>query len=159
MTVPSAEPAVPPRNGLERLAWWLDSAIVVPGTRFRIGLDALIGLVPGFGDLVGTALSAYIVAAAARRGLPSMVLLRMALNVGIETVVGAVPIIGDVFDAVWKANQRNMGLMRQYRAMPHRAHAQSQFVVAVWVLALLLIAGGLVLIAFVTLRWLWRELA
>ena len=155
----TAEPTAPPPDGLDRLAWWLDSAILVPGTRFRIGLDALIGLVPGIGDLVGTALSAYIVAAAAKRGLPTTVLLRMALNVAVEAVVGAVPIIGDLFDAVWKANQRNMGLMRQYEAVPHRAHVQSRLVVAVWVLALLLLAGGLALIAIATLRWLWQQLS
>ena len=105
-------------DGLERLAWLLDSAIVVPGTRFRVGLDALIGLIPGLGDLIGTALSAYIVAAAARRGLPRSVLLRMAFNVGLEAVVGVVPILGDLFDAAWKANQRNMALLRQYAAVP-----------------------------------------
>jgi hypothetical protein len=159
MALRAVEPGTPPPDALERLAWWLDSAIVVPGTRFRIGLDALIGLVPGIGDLVGTALSAYIVAAAAKRGLPSSVLLRMALNVAVEAVIGAVPILGDLFDAVWKANQRNIGLLRQYAAVPHRAHLQSRFVVAVWVLALLLLAGGLVLVAIVTLRWLWQQLA
>jgi len=108
----------PPADALELLAWWLDSAIVVPGTRFRVGLDALIGLVPGIGDLIGAALSAYIVAAAARRGLPRSVLFRMALNVGLEALVGVVPIVGDLFDAAWKANQRNVALLS--RAKPAR---------------------------------------
>lgn len=147
-----------PQDGLDRLAWWLDSSIVVPGTRFRIGFDALIGLVPGIGDLIGTALSAYIVAAAARRGLPGSVLLRMALNVGVEAVVGAVPIVGDLFDAAWKANQRNVALLRQYAAVPQRAHAQSRLVVSLWVLVLLAVAAGLVLLAYAVLRWLWLQL-
>jgi hypothetical protein len=148
----------PPSDGLERLAWWLDSAIVVPGTRFRVGLDALIGLVPGIGDLIGTAISAYIVAAAARRGLPSSVLLRMALNVGLEALVGVVPIVGDLFDAAWKANQRNVALLRQYAAVPHRTHGQSRLVVGGWLLALVALAAGLAILAYALLRWIWIQL-
>lgn len=153
----TAQPYIEParEDGLERLAWWLDSAFVVPGTRFRIGLDALIGLVPGLGDLIGTALSAYIVAVAARRGLPRSVLLRMALNVGVEALVGIVPIAGDLFDAAWKANQRNVGLLRQYAAVPHRARAQSRLVVAGWLLALLAVAAGLAVLTYAVIRWLW----
>ncbi|RPI62240.1 MAG: DUF4112 domain-containing protein [Lysobacterales bacterium] len=147
-----------PSDGLERLAWWLDSAIVVPGTRFRVGFDALIGLIPGVGDLIGAALSAYIVAAAARRGLPRSVLLRMALNVGLETLVGVVPVVGDLFDAAWKANQRNVALLRQYAAVPHRAHAQSRLVVGAWLLAFLAVAAGLVISAYAVIRWLWLAL-
>lgn len=154
----STEPEQAGGDGLERLAWWLDSSIVVPGTRFRIGIDALIGLVPGIGDLIGTALSAYIVAAAARRGLPGSVLLRMAFNVGIEAIVGAVPILGDLFDAAWKANQRNVALLRQYAAVPHRAEAQSRLVVGLWLLALLAMAAVFVLLVYAVLRWLWLQL-
>ena len=145
----------PHDDGLERLAWWLDSAFVVPGTRFRVGLDALIGLVPGIGDLIGTALSAYIVAAAARRGLPGSVLLRMAINVGLEAVVGVVPLLGDLFDAAWKANQRNVALLRQYATVPRRAQSQSRLVVAGWLLVLLAVLGGVALLAYAVLRWLW----
>ena len=143
------------QDGLERLAWLLDSAFVVPGTRFRVGLDALIGLVPGVGDLVGAALSAYIVAAAARRGLPRSVLLRMALNVGLEALVGIVPIVGDLFDAAWKANQRNVALLRQYAAVPRRARAQSRLVVAGWLLAIIAVLAGAAIAAYTLLRWLW----
>lgn len=148
----------PSGDGLDRLAWWLDSSIVVPGTRFRIGLDALIGLVPGIGDLVGTGLSAYIVAAAARRGLPGSVLLRMAFNVGLEAIVGAVPILGDLFDAAWKANQRNVALLRQYSAVPQRARAQSRVVVGVWFVVLLAIAAVFVLLMYAVLRWAWQQI-
>lgn len=153
-----ASPEQPSVDGLERLAWWLDSAIVIPGTRFRVGLDALIGLIPGIGDLVGAALSAYIVAAAARRGLPNSVLLRMALNVGLEALIGVVPIIGDLFDAVWKANQRNVALLRQYATVPRRAQAQSRLVVGGWLLVLCAIAAGFGLLAYAVLRWLWIAL-
>jgi hypothetical protein len=148
----------PSDDGLERLAWWLDSAIVVPGTRFRIGLDALIGLIPGLGDLLGAALSAYIIAAAARRGLPRSVLLRMTLNVGLEALVGVVPIVGDLFDAAWKANQRNVALLRQYAAVPRRAHAHSRLVVGGWLLALFALAAGLALLAYALFRWVWLQM-
>lgn len=154
-SAPAEQPAV---DGLERLAWWLDSAIVIPGTRFRVGLDALIGLIPGVGDLVGAALSGYIVAAAARRGLPNSVLLRMALNVGLETLIGVVPIIGDLFDAAWKANQRNVALLRQYAAVPRRAQTQGRLVVGAWLLVLCAIAAGFGLLAYAVLRWLWIAL-
>jgi hypothetical protein len=145
-------------DGLDRLAWWLDSAIRIPGTRFRIGFDALIGLVPGVGDLIGAALAAYIVAAAARRGLPGSVLLRMALNVGADAIVGAVPLLGDLFDAAWKANERNVALLRQYAAVPHRAEVQSRLVVGLWLLALLAVATVVVLVVYAVLRWLWLQI-
>jgi hypothetical protein len=146
-------------RNLERLAWWLDNAFEVPGTRFRIGFDALIGLVPGLGDLVGTALSAYIVAAAARRGVPGSVLTRMALNVGIEAVVGALPLVGDLFDAWWKANQRNVELVRRYETGPRPTQRQSRVVVALWIVAFVAAVGVVAALVFALLRWLWLELA
>jgi hypothetical protein len=140
--------------GVERLAWWLDNAITVPGTRFRIGFDALIGLIPGVGDLVGTLLSSYIIAVAAAQGVPPSALARMVINVGLEAIVGAVPILGDLFDAVWKANQRNIALMSQVQRTPDVARRQSRAVVAAWaagVIAFIVILG---IGAFATIRWL-----
>src|SRR5918999_2546085 len=99
------------RRRLARLAWLLDNSIPLPGTRFRIGIDAIIGLVPGLGDLLGVLLSSYIVREAARLGAPPSVLTRMAFNVAPEGLVGLVPVVGDVFDAAWKANQRNLVLL------------------------------------------------
>ncbi|PSJ47403.1 DUF4112 domain-containing protein [Zobellella endophytica] len=98
------------RARLSRLAWLLDSSIRLPGG-FRIGLDGLIGLVPGVGDLVAAGLSAYIIAEAARMKLPAGVLARMGLNVLLELLVGAIPLFGDLFDFAFKANQRNVRLM------------------------------------------------
>ena len=96
---------------LRRLAWLLDSSIRIPGTRWTVGIDALIGLVPGLGDAAGVLLSSYIVYEAARMGAAKGVLARMVLNVAIEGVVGAIPILGDLFDAGFKANQRNIRLL------------------------------------------------
>jgi hypothetical protein len=99
---------------LERLAVFLDSAIVIPGTNFRFGADALIGLFPGGGDVVGAALSGYIVYESWRLGVPAAGLARMAANVAFDTVLGAVPVAGDLFDAAWKANLRNIDILRAH---------------------------------------------
>ncbi|HEY8553711.1 MAG TPA: DUF4112 domain-containing protein [Burkholderiales bacterium] len=99
------------RGRLRRLAWLLDSSIRVPGTRFTFGLDAILGLFPVLGDLLGVIVSSYIVLEAARLGAPGALLARMLLNIAIEGVLGALPVAGDVFDAVWKANQRNVELL------------------------------------------------
>ncbi len=103
---------------LERLGQLLDSAFPIPGTRFRIGLDGILGFIPGIGDATGAALSAYLIFEAARLGAPVTTVLRMVGNVAIETVVGAIPIVGDLFDIVWKANLKNLSLLRAHTAHP-----------------------------------------
>jgi hypothetical protein len=138
---PSARP-----NDLARLARLLDAAVRVPGTNFRVGLDAIIGLVPGIGDLAGTALSGYIVLAGVRAGAPAAVLVRMLLNVAIDTVVGAVPLVGDLFDAGWKANSRNVALLERHVAAPADTRRASRAVVVGVIAGLTaLLVAGLVL--------------
>ena len=95
---------------LRRLARVLDSAIPLPGG-FRIGLDGIIGLIPGIGDAVGASAAAYIVIRAAQMGASTATLVRMMWNIILETLVGAVPILGDLFDFAWKANNRNIRLL------------------------------------------------
>jgi uncharacterized protein DUF4112 len=102
---------------LDNLSEILDSAFAIPGTRFRIGLDGILGLVPGIGDATGAALSIYLIFEAARLGLPLSTLLRMVGNVAVETAVGAIPIVGDIFDIAWKANMRNMALVRAHSGL------------------------------------------
>jgi hypothetical protein len=99
---------------LERLAQLLDTALVIPGTNFRFGADAIIGLVPGIGDAITTAISAYIVYEARRLGVPRHLLVRMIGNVALDGLVGAVPLVGDVFDTMWRANIRNVRLLRKH---------------------------------------------
>lgn len=99
---------------IDRLSYLLDNSIKVPGVNYRVGWDALIGLVPGVGDAVGLVLSSYIVVEAARIGAPRSLLVRMAGNVAVEALVGAIPLLGDLFDATWKANARNMHLLRSH---------------------------------------------
>ena len=121
---------------VRRLARTLDAAVRIPGTNIRVGLDALLGLIPGIGDAVGAALSGYIVLAAARLGLPKSVIARMLLNLGIDTVVGAVPIVGDIFDVAFRANTRNVALIESSLAAPRETRVKSRWIVAGVVAAL-----------------------
>jgi len=142
------------RAALHRLAYVLDSAIPLPGG-YRIGLDGIIGLIPGLGDLFGTALSSYIVAQAHRLGVPRAVLLRMAGNIALETLVGAVPVLGDLFDFAWKANRRNVALLERHVAQPQRSRRRSNLIVAGLIMLLLALAGGVAFVLVALLRWLW----
>jgi len=99
---------------LDRLATLLDTAFVIPGTNIRFGADALIGLAPGIGDSVTTALAAYIVYEAHRLGVPRRVLIRMIGNVAIDGIAGAVPVFGDLFDVAFRANRRNVRILREH---------------------------------------------
>lgn len=99
------------QHPLRRLAWLLDEAFPIPGTNQRVGFDALIGLVPGIGDAFGALLSTYIIWEAARRGASVWTVSRMLGNVAVETVFGMAPLLGDLFDVVWKANTKNIALL------------------------------------------------
>jgi hypothetical protein len=96
---------------LQKLADWLDTRFVVPGTNFRFGFDALIGLVPGIGDLITTALGAYILVRAHELGASKLLLARMGANLAIDSIVGAVPLVGDLFDVVFRSHHRNVRLL------------------------------------------------
>ncbi len=144
-----------PLDRLEKLAWLLDNSIRVPGTQYRIGLDGLIGLIPGVGDALGAALSSYILAEAAGARLPKSVLFRMAGNIALETVIGAIPIFGDLFDMAWKANARNVKLLHQYRTESHKTVRHSRLVVALVVAAILLLLVGITALGFLLAQWLW----
>ncbi|WP_173575693.1 DUF4112 domain-containing protein [Acetobacter fallax] len=99
---------------LKRLAWLLDASFRLPGTKFRLGLDAVIGLVPGGGTVIMTLVSLYIVWEARRMGAPMSVLVRMLVNVALEAAIDFVPLVGDLIDAAFKANLRNVALLEDY---------------------------------------------
>lgn len=101
---------------VDRLAYWLDDRFRLPGTEIRVGLDGLVGLVPGVGDAVTAGLGAYILTEAWGLGAPGRVLAHMLFNLAIDAVVGSVPVLGDVFDVGWKANRRNVDLLRRHLA-------------------------------------------
>jgi hypothetical protein len=143
------------RARLNRLAWLLDSSIPVPGTRFTVGLDALIGLVPVVGDFAGVLLSGYILREAAALGVSRSILARMALNVAVEGLAGMIPVAGDLFDAAFKANQRNVRLLNAFLEQPVRARRASR----AWVLGVTLVLLGvfllLLVIGVLLARWVW----
>jgi hypothetical protein len=136
----SASPGVADRlRRLRSIAWLMDNSIPLPGG-MRIGADALIGLIPGIGDAVGALISAYLVNEARAMGAPRSVLLRMMGNVLIETVIGSIPFAGDLFDAAFKANMRNLALLEHYAVNPVASRRSSRwFVLGFSVLMLLLV--------------------
>jgi Domain of unknown function (DUF4112) len=99
---------------LEALATLLDSAFLIPGTNHRVGIDAILGLIPAVGDLVSTALASYIIWEARQLGLPRWKIARMIGNVAVDTTIGAIPLAGDLFDVAFKANRRNMKIVRDH---------------------------------------------
>jgi hypothetical protein len=105
---------------LDRLEFLLDEVFRIPGTRMRFGIDSLIGLVPAAGDVLAGLFSLVIPLAGWVRGVPYVALLRMAVNIGIGVLVGSVPLFGDVFDIAWKANRRNLRLLRHHLGAPRR---------------------------------------
>ncbi|MBB5695262.1 DUF4112 domain-containing protein [Muricoccus pecuniae] len=116
-TVPLRKPASPARPGharLERIARAFDSRWRIPGTGIRFGADALLSLIPGVGPIVPTAVSAYLIWEARRLGVPVGTLLRMAANVGLDALISAVPVAGSVGDVFFRANLRNMELLRRH---------------------------------------------
>ncbi len=100
-------------ESLETLSTYLDGLFKVPGTGWKFGLDSLIGLIPNVGDMATSVASFYILVAGVRYGVPKITLVRMAFNIGLDYVVGAIPVLGDAFDFVWKANKQNMDLIRE----------------------------------------------
>ncbi|MEO8090523.1 MAG: DUF4112 domain-containing protein [Gemmatimonadales bacterium] len=128
----------PQLERLRALSRLLDNAFVIPGTQYRFGLDPLIGLVPGLGDAVSAVFSAYIVLQASRLGAPRSVVTRMIANVALDTVVGWIPVLGDLFDAAWKSNLKNVALLEHHLQQPGAARAGSRK-------ALLLLSGVLLL--------------
>lgn len=101
---------------LERLARRMDAALRIPGTRIRIGVDGILGLIPGIGDGLALAPAGYIIWQAHRLGAPPALLARMGVNTGIDVAIGSVPLIGDIFDVGWKSNLRNVDLLRRHIA-------------------------------------------
>jgi uncharacterized protein DUF4112 len=135
---------------LRQIARLLDSAVPVPGTSFRFGLDPILGLVPGFGDIVSPLLTVGIIWQARDLGIPRVVMVRMIINVAIDTLVGLVPILGDLFDFAWKSNNKNLALLEQH------AHEERRPSRGGWSIAIISIAAVLVIAAvpFLLLGWL-----
>ena len=109
------------RQRIEMMENMLEGILVIPGTRFRFGLDAILGVVPVLGDLLSAAMGAWIVWEARNLGMPRWQLLRMGANVGIDTAIGAIPLVGDAFDFVFRSNSRNLRIIRKHLDRHHPA--------------------------------------
>jgi hypothetical protein len=139
-------------SALQQLAHVLDAAVRIPGTNIRFGLDAVLGLIPGAGDMLGGVLSAFIVLKAANAGAPRSVIARMVMNVAIDSIVGAVPILGDLFDVGWKSNTRNVQLLQRYVERPQATRAVSWGVVLAAIVAILVIVAGMIALVALIIR-------
>lgn len=138
---------------LRRWAVLLDSVFRVPGTRIRFGVDALIGLVPGLGDLAAPVYTAFIIATGFRMRVPAIVLARMVLNAGLDMAIGLVPLLGDLADVAWKANLRNMALLERH-ARPGVPPGRGDYIfVALCLAAVFLVAA----VPIVLLAWLLTQ--
>jgi hypothetical protein len=134
-------------EALRKVARLLDSAFVVPGTSYRIGLDPILGLVPGIGDIVSPLFTIGILWHAYDLGLPRIVQLRMLFNVAIDSLVGVIPFAGDLFDFVWKSNDKNLALLELHASEHHHASASDWIFVLSIVLLLLVVAVAPFLLA------------
>jgi hypothetical protein len=140
-------------RGLARL---LDDLIRIPGTNIGIGLDPIIGLIPGVGDMIGGLMSSYILMVAAQEGVPASVLTRMLGNIALDSLVGVVPVLGDLFDVGMKSNRRNVDLLERYLASPSGTKAASRGVVALVILAAILLVVGVIAAGVWVVRLLGR---
>ncbi|MGB3222899.1 MAG: DUF4112 domain-containing protein [Desulforhopalus sp.] len=140
---------------LSRLAWFLDNSIPLPGINYRIGVYAIIGLIPGIGDAAGTLLSSYILGEAARLGVPNTILLKMGYKIAIESLIGLIPFIGDVFDMTWKANYRNVQLFETYMENQHKTTSANRYFIVGLVVVLVIFTVLISIIGFSVLRWIW----
>jgi hypothetical protein len=138
---------------LDRLAWALDSAVPLPGG-FRLGLDGLIGLVPVVGDGVTALLSSYVIGEGVRNGAPKSVILKMLGNLLVDTVIGAIPFFGDLFDVVNRSNYKNVNLLRGYLDQPVEVKRASLLWVAMVIVSVISIIRACLWAFFVVLTWL-----
>jgi hypothetical protein len=152
-----------PNVDVELLARLMDNVFVIPGTRIRFGLDAIIGLIPGLGDTLTSFVSIYILKVASRCGVPRVTLVRMTLNIAIDYVGGIVPIVGDAFDIYWKANLKNVELLQRHMlatpAAERRARSGDWLFVAALGAGLIALLVGCITVAYWIVTSLWQLVA
>jgi hypothetical protein len=150
-------------ESLETLSRWLDDVVRIPVVGWRFGLDSLAGLIPGVGDTATTVVSFYILAAAARYRVPKITILRMALNIAIDYLVGIIPFVGDLFDFAWKSNRMNMDLLKSRATVSAQEakHAKTSdwLFVGGLMLLLLLVLFGSIFAGIYILSVTWGEIS
>ncbi len=143
---------------LHRISFMLDKAIQIPGTKWRIGLDPILGLIPGGGDTIAGVLSAYIVWESARMGVNRQVIGQMVANILLDSLAGSVPVVGDVFDVTWKANVRNIELLEHHlNYTPENKKVNKLFLIGLSIV-LILIVLGFTLLTLASVTWLWKNI-
>jgi hypothetical protein len=151
----SKKNTIPALKNLNSLAKLMDSQFKIPGTNIKFGLDALIGLVPGAGDFATFLISGYMITVLSKNGASGFVLARMVLNVVVDSLFGAIPVLGDIFDVAFKANQRNMKLMQQHYVEGRHKGGAWKVIIPV-LLILLIFVGGLAWLAYTLFVWLYH---
>jgi len=144
-------------ESLDNLAYYLDGLFRVPGTGWKFGLDGLIGLVPNVGDTLTSVASFYILVAGVRYGVPKITLLRMAMNIAVDYLLGSVPVIGDAFDFVWKANQMNMDLIRTRASGKGTGKTSDYVFVFALIAALIVLLVGSIFASLFILWWVFTS--
>ncbi|MGC1310077.1 MAG: DUF4112 domain-containing protein [Phormidesmis sp.] len=150
MSRPLANSSLPAPASIKRLrqiSHLLDNAIPLPGLNYRIGLDPILGLLPGGGDVFTGLMSVYIVFEGAKMGLPAPTLGRMGFNIVLDTLSGLVPVVGDLFDVTWKANSQNMLLIEKHLADPVPSRAADRVFAGVVIVALLALVIGMAVLS------------
>ncbi len=149
-------------QSLDQLSRWMDGLFRIPGTGWRFGLDALVGLIPGVGDTATTIVSLYILAAGVRYRVSKATLLRMGANIAVDYVLGAIPFVGDLFDAYWKSNQMNVELLRRRATVPaaeaHKGRLSDWLFVGVIALGLIALLAGSIALTFFLLGFAAQQL-
>ena len=146
-----------PIKNLEWLAKLMDSQFSIPGTNIRFGLDAIIGLIPGAGDFASFIVSAFMLSGLAKKGASGYLLARMTTNIIVDALVGSIPVLGDIFDVAFKANERNLKLMREhYSEGKHKGSAAKFIVPIIFVLAI--IVGLIVWGSYKLISWIIDQL-
>lgn len=148
---------IPQQRDFKEIEWiakLMDSQFSIPGTNFRFGLDGIIGLIPGAGDLSTFAVSAYLLTVMARNGASGYILARMILNVVIDALFGMIPILGDLFDIAFKANMRNLKLMKEHYTEGRHKGGAWKIIVPV-LLLLFLIVAGIIWSTYKLLTWIF----
>ncbi|MEG4852645.1 DUF4112 domain-containing protein [Microcoleus sp. B5-D4] len=141
---------------LRRISHLLDNAIPIPGTKYRIGLDPILGLIPGGGDLISSIFAGYVVFKSAQMGVPQETLVKMATNIVFDTVAGTVPVAGDLLDVAWKANVKNIELLDAHLGSPEQGKKADWLFVAALLLGLILIVGGVIFLSVMLFGWLFQ---
>ncbi|HWZ87575.1 MAG TPA: DUF4112 domain-containing protein [Polyangiaceae bacterium] len=161
------EPEAQPEAGPEIPAWaltlvrLLDDAVFIPGTRIGVGLDAVLGfLLPTLGDAATGVASLALLVLGFQMRVPKVVLLRMMFNILLDTLLGAVPIAGDLFDLFWRSNRRNLALLQRYDRNPERKPSVADYLIVGLCVTLVLAAIAVpIVVGFALLRWLWHALS